>query len=66
MESPEVRLSPDGNIAVKTGAGVAFPWFIFNIDNGGHYSDGVRDKIEGDDTTDPPTPAWKLMVPDAD
>lgn len=36
-----------GRIAIKTGPGVTVaPWFVFHPDHGGHYTDGVKEKVE--------------------
>ena len=44
----EIRLNADtGWIAIRTGPSVTVgTWFVFHPDNGGHYSDGVREKVD--------------------
>lgn len=37
---------PNGRVAIATGPGVtAGDWFVFDPDNGGHYTDGERDGV---------------------
>ncbi len=36
MTTPEVRLSPDGDVAIRNGGSPYAPW---RVTNGGHYSD---------------------------
>jgi hypothetical protein len=41
-----VRVNQDGTrIAIATGASVPLPWFVFDINTGGGYSDGTYEKV---------------------
>jgi hypothetical protein len=58
--TPEVRLGPNGEIAIRTGEGVTMPWYVFNPNTGGHYSNGEREMILGDPDEDY-ADHWPLM-----
>lgn len=44
----EVRRDPDGQrVAIQTGPKVTIgKWFVFHPDNGGYYTDGVREHVD--------------------
>lgn len=44
-----MRIKVRGNVvAIETGPSVtAGKWFVFDINNGGYYDDGIRENVEG-------------------
>jgi hypothetical protein len=46
--SAEVRREPDGQrVAIRTGPKITVaPWFVFDPDHGGGYTDGTREGVD--------------------